>query len=137
VRTDRRAANSMIGNKSWRVSGSPPVRASTGTCISATSSIRWKASAVEKRVVSRGRFLTGRVLGAFHENSRVISQVTCDGRSLSPGGAAMAFDRPIADFAAPLWRNFARLAENCETDGIFTIVARTPFLSSAELHSNP
>ena len=102
VRTDRLEANSITGNKSARHSGSPPVSASKGTRMAAISSIRWKASAVDTWARSRALRLAGRDDTAFQLHSPVISQVTCEGRSLNPALSSCELPAASAEENFPL-----------------------------------
>ena len=62
--------------------------------------MRWKASAVEKWLASRGAFLVGRAPGAFQEQVRVISQVTCEGRSRNSWATVVSHVREADELAA-------------------------------------
>ena len=92
---------------------------------------------MEKWLASRGALFAGRADAAFHPQARVISQVTCIGRSRNPGVALMPLVRKTGARPALAWFDFELPADNCEAVGMPPIVGPTMSSSSAESHTNP
>ena len=81
------------------------------------------------------RILLERVNAAFHRQTRVISQVTCNGRSLNPWAAP----EPVAcRTSLPLaFLGFEVLPDNWDVVDMPRILGRAVLAGSAESHNRP
>jgi len=86
-------------------------------------------------LTSRGALFAERLDALFHSQIRVISQVTCNGRSLNPGAAAEPI---VLETSSPLaFGNFEVLSDNWRTVGMPRILGRAVLGGSAESHTHP
>jgi len=86
-------------------------------------------------LTSRGALFVERLNAFLHSQTRVISQVTCNGRSLNPGAAAEPI---VLETSSPLaFGNFEVLSDNWGTVGIPRILGRAVLAGSAESHTHP
>jgi len=92
---------------------------------------------VENWLASRGALFAGRAEAAFHPQARVISQVTCTGRSRNAGVVPMPLVRKTGARPALAWFDFEVPADNCEAVGMPHILGPAMSSISAESHTNP